>query len=179
MYAIDCRVDSALGRSLMTPPETTICPPCLYRTKQEPMLTHSILVAMDGNNSLKLVDNMFHSGKPWKDEHDALSSRWIDPEHIDRFKDDAGKCSTDTSNGSLLSTFGNDTDPDWLHVVQDNGSTSVMPEKLPVCIERWKNAGPESRKRMFAMFSVSGVFLAVCHHGHVLAICDMIRSGEL
>ena len=58
-------------------------------------------------------------------------------------------------------------------------STSVTPEKLPVCIERWKNAGPESRKRMFAMFSISGVFLAVCRHGHVLAICDMIRSGEL
>ena len=91
---------------------------------------------MDSNNSLKLVDNMFRGGKPWKDEHDALSSHWIDPEHVDRFKDDAGKRSTDASNGSLPSTFGNDTDPDWLRVVQDNGSTSVTPEKLPVTSHR-------------------------------------------
>ena len=32
---------------------------------------------------------------------------------------------------------------------------------------------------MFALFVVAGIFLAVCHHGHVLVICDMIRSGEL
>jgi Kyakuja-Dileera-Zisupton transposase len=32
---------------------------------------------------------------------------------------------------------------------------------------------------MFALFAIAGVFLAVCRHGHVLVICDMIRSGEL
>jgi hypothetical protein len=32
---------------------------------------------------------------------------------------------------------------------------------------------------MFALFAVAGIFLAVCRHGHVLVICDMIRSGEL
>jgi hypothetical protein len=47
------------------------------------------------------------------------------------------------------------------------------------CAGRWRNAGPESRKKMFALFSVSGIFLVVCRHGHVLFICDMIRSGEL
>ena len=32
---------------------------------------------------------------------------------------------------------------------------------------------------MFALFAVAGIFLAVCRHGHVLVICDMIHSGEL
>lgn len=32
---------------------------------------------------------------------------------------------------------------------------------------------------MFALFAVAGIFLAVCRHGHVLVICDMIRSSEL
>jgi hypothetical protein len=32
---------------------------------------------------------------------------------------------------------------------------------------------------MFSLFAVAGIFLAVCRHGHVLVICDMIRSGEL
>ncbi|KAJ7865583.1 hypothetical protein B0H14DRAFT_2733900 [Mycena olivaceomarginata] len=32
---------------------------------------------------------------------------------------------------------------------------------------------------MFALFAISGIFISVCRHGHVLAMCDMIRSGEL
>ncbi|KAJ7257567.1 hypothetical protein B0H12DRAFT_988360, partial [Mycena haematopus] len=34
-------------------------------------------------------------------------------------------------------------------------------------------------KKMFALFAVSGIFISVCRHGHVLVMCDMIRSGEL
>lgn len=32
---------------------------------------------------------------------------------------------------------------------------------------------------MFALFAVTGVFVCLCRHGQLLAICDMIRSGEL
>ena len=32
---------------------------------------------------------------------------------------------------------------------------------------------------MYALFAIAGIFLAVCRHGHVLVVCDMIRSGEL
>ena len=32
---------------------------------------------------------------------------------------------------------------------------------------------------MFALFAIARIFLVVCRHGHVLVICDMIRSGEL
>jgi Kyakuja-Dileera-Zisupton transposase len=47
------------------------------------------------------------------------------------------------------------------------------------CLERWRNAGPEERKRMFALFDESGIFIASCRHRVVLLSCDMIRSGEL
>lgn len=47
------------------------------------------------------------------------------------------------------------------------------------CVERWRVAGPEARKKMYALFAIAGIFLAVCRHGHVLVMCDMIRSGEL
>jgi hypothetical protein len=50
---------------------------------------------------------------------------------------------------------------------------------LNTCVDRWRNAGPEARKKMYALFAIAGIFLAVCRHGHVLVICDMIRSGEL
>ncbi|KAG0692355.1 hypothetical protein DFH29DRAFT_764479, partial [Suillus ampliporus] len=32
---------------------------------------------------------------------------------------------------------------------------------------------------MFAVFHKSGIFIAVCHHGFLLSICDMVHSGEL
>jgi hypothetical protein len=48
-----------------------------------------------------------------------------------------------------------------------------------ICIQRWRNAGPEQRKRMWKMFDECGLFLSVCRHGSVLYFCDMIRSGEL
>lgn len=47
------------------------------------------------------------------------------------------------------------------------------------CVNRWRNAGPEERKRMFALFEESGIFIASCRHRLVLLVCDMVRSGEL
>ena len=47
------------------------------------------------------------------------------------------------------------------------------------CLERWRNAGPEERKKMFSLFDESGIFIASCRHRMVLVVCDMIKSGEL
>jgi len=47
------------------------------------------------------------------------------------------------------------------------------------CTDRWRNAGPEQCKKMFATFEESGIFIAACRHRFVLLACDMIRSGEL
>jgi len=63
----------------------------------------------------------------------------------------------------------------WLNVTE----LDDLAKCVNTCVERWKNAGPEARKKMFALFAVAGIFLAVCRHGHVLVLCDMIRSGEL
>jgi hypothetical protein len=66
-------------------------------------------------------------------------------------------------------------DMGWLLASEDDGQS----QSLAICVERWRNARPEARKKIFPLFSVSGVFLVVCRHGHVLYVCDMIRSGEL
>lgn len=63
----------------------------------------------------------------------------------------------------------------WLNV----NEIDELAQCVNTCVERWRNAGPEARKKMFGLFAVAGIFLAVCRHGHVLVICDMIRSGEL
>ncbi|KAK7052792.1 hypothetical protein R3P38DRAFT_3306380 [Favolaschia claudopus] len=73
-------------------------------------------------------------------------------------------------------------DPDiaWLNVNELSGAEAEELTKcLDTCVERWKAAGPEARKKMFSLFAVSGIFVVVCRHGHVVVMCDMIRSGEL
>ena len=66
---------------------------------------------------------------------------------------------------------------EWLNVEQ--GRDSELSESVDICIQHWHNAGLEARKKMFTLFAVSGIFLVVCRHGHLLFICDMVRSGEL
>ena len=63
----------------------------------------------------------------------------------------------------------------WLNLVEHD----ELAKCLNTCVDRWKNAAPEARKKMYALFAIAGIFLAVCRHGHVLVVCDMIRSGEL
>lgn len=76
---------------------------------------------------------------------------------------------------STVDLNANDDDIAWLNVVEHD-----EPQKIAdVCVERWRSAGPEARKKMFALFAIAGIFIAVCRHGHLLVICDMIRSGEL
>ena len=52
-------------------------------------------------------------------------------------------------------------------------------DMVAMCMERWKNVGPEERKHMFQMYVECGIFLVACRHGTVLLVCDIIRSGEL
>ncbi|KAG6370043.1 hypothetical protein JVT61DRAFT_12564 [Boletus reticuloceps] len=70
---------------------------------------------------------------------------------------------------ALRSRLHND---DWEDV--EDPDSSVMH-----CVERWRNAGSEERKRMFKVFDESGIFIACCRHRFVLTVCDMVQSGEL
>ncbi|KAJ7795486.1 hypothetical protein B0H14DRAFT_2620904 [Mycena olivaceomarginata] len=47
------------------------------------------------------------------------------------------------------------------------------------CADRWKNMVSDVASKMWGIFDETGVFLALCRHGFVLVIADMIRSGEL
>ncbi|KAJ7753384.1 hypothetical protein DFH07DRAFT_960224 [Mycena maculata] len=77
---------------------------------------------------------------------------------------------------------GDDLDDDvaWLNVNElDTMDAEELAKCINTCVDRWRAAGPDQRKKMFALFAVSGIFLTVCRHGHVIVMCDMIRSGEL
>ena len=34
----------------------------------------------------------------------------------------------------------------------------AVAESVSVCVERWRNAGPDARKKMFVLFKITGIF---------------------
>ena len=72
-------------------------------------------------------------------------------------------------------------DEDLEDIADENDSWIDMADTDPmhICLSRWRNAGPEQRKRMWKMFDECGIFICACRHGVVQYFCDMIRSGEL
>lgn len=46
------------------------------------------------------------------------------------------------------------------------------------CVNNWKAAQSDSRKRVVGMFDETGWFACGCRHGLILWVADMVRSGE-
>ncbi|KAJ6536526.1 hypothetical protein DFH09DRAFT_841192, partial [Mycena vulgaris] len=168
LRGVDRRVQAALGRDEQWKAKY-ICPPYFYKIVDEPPLKLSFLSSLDSNNSLKLVDSTFKAGRPRFDNRKTDSFRWLTAVQIDMFKDQV-KTAQKTDDDDIA----------WLNVNELNEVESdELAKCVNTCVERWKNAGPEARKKMFALFAIAGIFIAVCRHDHVLVMCDMIRSGEL
>ncbi|KAJ7062971.1 hypothetical protein B0H15DRAFT_794769, partial [Mycena belliarum] len=171
MRAVDTRSQAALGRT-GTWYMDNVCAPCFYKVTDEPPLRFSWLGTMDGNNSLKAVADEYKSGTARADDRASmyLSDRWLPPHEVDVFKDEV----TNSQKADL------DDDIAWLNENElDGAQAEELAKCINTCVDRWRAAGPEARKKMFDLFAVAGIFLAVCRHGHVVAMCDMIRSGEL
>ncbi|KAJ7733222.1 hypothetical protein DFH07DRAFT_723123, partial [Mycena maculata] len=160
-----------------------VCAPCLYKTVDEPYLKFSWLGAMDGNNSLKWVDVILRAGNSRADDRVSAHDLWINPEQVDIFKDEVSESQKQSTPApSAPEIPGDDLDDDvaWLNVNElDALEAEELAKCINTCVDRWRAAGPDQRKKMFALFAISGIFLTVCRHGHVVVMCDMMRSGEL
>ncbi|KAJ7602643.1 hypothetical protein DFH06DRAFT_1276325 [Mycena polygramma] len=199
MRGVNARVAVALDRTGDWYMQN-VCPPCLYKTIHEPSLIFAILATMDGNNSMKLVADIFRAGQTRPDDRTSTSPRWITPKQVDEYKDEvanaqakrkkkapakaaehpAAAAPDPLSDPSTVASDDEDDDVAWLNVNEMEATELAELETcINTCVERWRAAAPEARKKMFALFAVVGIFISVCRHGHVLAMCDMIRSGEL
>jgi hypothetical protein len=169
----------------------------MYELNDEEQLAHRLLMAMDGNNSLRLVDDSFRHGTQRPDTRSGRASNWLSAEYVDIFKDEVPSRGKSGGMGNPTEAEQGDDNVDedgaWLDIeVGAEGAESGRFKKTPVdmdspvaddplnpCTERWKNAGPDGQKKMFSMFLITGVFLCLCRHGILLLLCDMIQSGEL
>ncbi|TFK58592.1 hypothetical protein BDN72DRAFT_906599 [Pluteus cervinus] len=196
LRSVDSVVDDAMNYTKESWFAQHVCPPCLYKLEDEPNSKFSLLAAMDGNVSLKLFSSDVRAGAPLDDDRESCTGgRWLSPEFVDRFQDEVAnskkKPVNPTASGTPPTQAGPSTstsqptapqaneEGDGDQILFDDFESKGDTDTVNACVERWRNAGPESRKKMFALFAVSGIFVTVCRHGHVLLICDMIRSGEL
>ncbi|KAH9923875.1 uncharacterized protein B0H18DRAFT_878327 [Fomitopsis serialis] len=175
-YGVNRLVKSAMHRDTPDWRMLNACAPCLYKIEDEPTLKYALLATMDGNQSLKLVDNMFRHGTTREDGRSARTDIWLSPAEVDRFKDEAGKIVHQTADDPGRLDDHSD-DIAWLDLPESEDGK--LEASVDVCVERWRNAGPEARKKMFALFAMTGIFVCLCRHGQLLILCDMIRSGEL
>ncbi|KAG0694091.1 hypothetical protein DFH29DRAFT_815719 [Suillus ampliporus] len=169
---IDHHLDKVLGHDSDNWRMLNSCPACQYKLTDEPPLEFSILCACDGNNSAKLVNPAIRGGQERLDTRIGTSSIWLNESYIDVFKD---KVRSACAHQARDQRPARDPDDPWV----DEPDSVDSAELCTVCVDRWRNAAPESQKKMFAIFKKSGIFITVCRHGFLLTICDMVQSGEL
>lgn len=66
------------------------CAPCLHKLSGEPELKYSLLATMDGNQSLKSVDDVFHHSSMRLDGRSARTDIWLTPADVNCFQDEVG-----------------------------------------------------------------------------------------
>ncbi|KAJ7670822.1 hypothetical protein DFH06DRAFT_981090 [Mycena polygramma] len=160
LKVVDERVDKVLGRDAPNWHLKNCCPACTYKLEGEAKMIFEMLMVMDGNNSLKRV---------------LTKERGVDEDGVPkRGGTERPDPRTEGSGGSYFMTrskvdkWSKEVLAQQVHVPEDNE-----------CQERWKNMSEELTERMWGIFDETGVFLALCRHGFVLLVADMVRSGEL
>jgi hypothetical protein len=114
------------------------------------------------------------------DSREIESDQYIKPEDVDHFKDEVLSSVkytiSKTKSGLLTKLIRRSKKNQDLDL--DDWEDEDTPDSLEKCVEHWRNAGPEQRKKMFSLFEETGVFVASCQHRFILFWCDMIKSGE-
>ncbi|KAJ7129039.1 hypothetical protein C8R43DRAFT_896829 [Mycena crocata] len=162
---VDERVLKALGRDSEWRLKHA-CPACMYKLEGEDQLIFDLLMTMDGNDSLKRVLRRekveeYESGEPTLgksrervDNRDAGDGYILSREKVERW--------AKTRLANMLPMQGG------------NSKETDNP-----CADRWRNMVNDVTSKMWGIFDETGIFLALCRHGFVLVVADMIRSGEL
>ncbi|KAJ7813916.1 hypothetical protein B0H13DRAFT_2382094 [Mycena leptocephala] len=159
----DERVMNALGRDSKWRLKHA-CPACMYKLEGEDELIFDMLTTMDGNDSLKRVLRR----RPSDGEGDGEPTLGRSKERVDN---------RDAGDGYYLSRERVDA---WAKTrLADILPMEAHPSEDNPCADRWKNMVNDVTSKMWGIFDKTGVFLALCRHGFVLVIADMIRSGEL
>ncbi|KIO19279.1 hypothetical protein M407DRAFT_11467 [Tulasnella calospora MUT 4182] len=201
---VDSQVAKALNRDSPQWRINNVCPPCTYKLIDEPALRHDILLAIDGGNSLK----RFANAGTASDGLTFTSDYFVSREDVDIFAKEStssnGKKGKGTSRKPKKSMeeedhaaeeHAEDMQMELSADTAEDGNVAnqeFVVKNLPIgegadeaghllgsCTERWKANADDAQKKAFNCFEETGIFACLCRHGHVLAVADMVSSGEL
>lgn len=174
----NARVLKALGRDHLWRRKNA-CPACTYRLKDEEKLTFSILVTMDGNDSLKRIIRRALKESQGVDDEDAAGENQDDALPGQSVEREDGRTHLGPHYISREATKKYEDCDDLQVEGQEVVDGAEENEEENPCEGRWQNMEKEVTERAWGIFDETGVFLCLCRHGFVLAILDMVRSGEL
>jgi len=165
---VKMHIDIALERQVRDWRLRHCCPACTYKLEGEDHLKFEMLGTMDGNDSQKrilrreVVETPTEDGAPTvgpskerPDFRKAPGDYYLNREQVDKWAKEI-----------------------LLEKLRAADPTDDEAEPNP-CESRWSNMITEITARMWGIFDETGIFLALCHHGFVLVVADMVQSGEL
>lgn len=114
MARTSLKLQTELGRNIPDWRLTNTCPACTFKASNEAPMKYSMLIAIDGNNSLCRIPKAVHrhdeNGKlvvseytERLDKHSLSSDLYLSNAEVDEFKDEVQKRSN--VNTSFLSDF--------------------------------------------------------------------------
>ncbi|KIJ27740.1 hypothetical protein M422DRAFT_92825, partial [Sphaerobolus stellatus SS14] len=149
---VQAQVDVALKHDSPNWRALNACPACDYRLNGELSLTYSKLICIDGNNSLRRVNlKLTRDVVAYIDTRTARMDYWITPQEVDVFKNEVR---------ARRAKLGADEMEDDATQVYEPGDVADGASFTSICVECWRNAGPDERKKMWEMFVETGVFVA-------------------
>ncbi|KAJ7776444.1 hypothetical protein B0H16DRAFT_1659785 [Mycena metata] len=170
--AVEKSVQVALGRDTPDWRLKNACPSCLYKLEGEADIPLPFLATIDGNNSLKRfwrrereveADGSMAPGVS-KELHDSRAppgDYYLPREEVDKWAKEGLE--------DLMREF----------VPAESEGESEGKDEGGGCTERWQNMKEDATARAYGMYDETGIFPALCRHGFVLIIVDMVKSGEL
>lgn len=124
------------------------------------------MIVFYDNNSLSHMALL--GGREVGDICKFYSDYYLEPNYIDGYISQSNAPSSDDENFDPTS---------HMPTGEDLGSSN-MSQPTSACINNWKATEADMKKKLWGIFKEMGVFTSACHHGLILWIADMIRSGE-
>ncbi|KAF7377870.1 hypothetical protein MSAN_00210600 [Mycena sanguinolenta] len=158
------RVRTALGRSDPCWRLRNVCPCCTYKLKGEAK-EWLFLFTCDSNDSAKRFARK--KREEWDEEGNTLPRESAE-------RDDHRGAPGDYFIARETVESCAVADEEELAKAHDDDE-----EKDSGCAEKWQNMKESHTVRAAAVYDETGIFAGLCRHGFVLALVDMVKSGEL
>jgi hypothetical protein len=131
-----------------------LCPPCFSTVSGEEKMDFSVLVLMDGNNSLKWIGPAIHGADELLDSHKVVLDRWLRPQEVDQFKYEVMASVSLRCNCSLSEISHHPYDREILTTSETRTVTLLVARPIP------KSSNALTGGRTWALKQTSGHFLS-------------------